>query len=159
MWFIRELNTNHIFTNPVVQKTFPRYLRIIQNVSLARFLLAKQLAIDPWLLKENNQDSIWSEYENISFEFRENIINWDNEVIEIKTVSPNYLDLKVKLASLLESPCRICERKCDRKRAEDEIGFCLVPEKGAIASAFLHYGEEPVLLPSGTIFFNGCTFR
>ena len=159
MWFIRELNSNHIFTNPNVQRTFPRYLKIIQNQVSARFLLAKQLAIDPQILKENTEDEIWEEYEKISLEFREKIPKWDEKVKETRSVSPNYLDLKIKLASLLESPCRICERKCNRKRAENELGFCLVPENGAIASAFLHYGEEPVLLPSGTIFFNGCTFR
>ena len=69
------------------------------------------------------------------------------------------LDLKIHLAKILESPCRLCERKCERKRTKGEVGFCLIPENGSIASAFLHYGEEPVLVPSGTIFFNGCTFR
>jgi putative pyruvate formate lyase activating enzyme len=28
-----------------------------------------------------------------------------------------------------------------------------------IASEFLHYGEEPILVPSYTIFFSGCTFE
>ncbi|MEM4161033.1 MAG: radical SAM protein, partial [Thermoplasmata archaeon] len=37
-------------------------------------------------------------------------------------------------------------------------GFCGVL-KPKIASEFLHFGEEPMLVPSHTIFFAGCTFR
>lgn len=159
MWFLRELHTNHIFSNPVVQRTFPRYLKIIQNKVLARFLLAKQFKIDPDILNIKDENAIWKEYDKISAEFRDQIEKSDKIPNEYQKSEPNYLDLKIHLASLLESPCRICERKCERKRSKGEVGFCLVPDKGSIASAFLHHGEEPVLIPSGTIFFNGCTFR
>lgn len=159
VWFTKELLTNQAFTNPIVQQTFPRYLKILQNEVWARYLVAKQTKIDPSILQEEDERNLWIEYDQISTEFREQLSNWDSQPTNLKIVSPNYLDLKIKLACLLENPCRICERKCKRKRAKGEVGYCLVPEKGSIASAFLHYGEEPILIPSGTIFFNGCTFR
>ncbi len=159
MWFINELNTNHIFSNPLVQKTFPRYLKILQNQTFARFLIAKQFEIDPCILKIDEEENLWKKYTQIASEFREKVRSFDIGVKVKEFNSPNYLDLKIKIASLLENPCRLCEKKCARNRSEGEVGYCLVSEIGSVASAFLHYGEEPVLVPSGTIFFNGCTFR
>lgn len=54
--------------------------------------------------------------------------------------------------------CTICPRNCgvDRKK---EKGFCETGIKLKVASAFAHFGEEPVLTGiygSGTIFFSGC---
>lgn len=159
VWFLREFQPNPLFTNPVVQHTFPRYLKILQNEVLARYLIAKQVTIEPALLKETNEKILWDEHDAYSVEFQEKIQLLDSKPLEIHKIEPNYLDLKIYLANKVENPCRICERKCERERSKGEVGFCLVPDKGSIASAFLHYGEEPVLIPSGTIFFNGCTFR
>ena len=66
------------------------------------------------------------------------------------------LDLKIALARRIYRDCHFCERRChvDRTAAE---GYCGVRD-AAIASEFLHYGEEPMLVPSHTIFFSGCTF-
>ena len=59
------------------------------------------------------------------------------------------------------APCMQCPRKCaaDRKTA---YGLCGESEELRIASACLHFGEEPpvtVFGGSGTIFFTGCTLR
>ena len=54
--------------------------------------------------------------------------------------------------------CGLCERKCGSKRSEGETGWCNVLN-ARIASEFLHTGEEPELIPSHTIFFNGCNFE
>jgi len=66
------------------------------------------------------------------------------------------LDLKVTLADRIYGQCHFCERRCgvDRRRGR---GWCRVGE-AAVASEFLHYGEEPMLVPSHTVFFSGCTF-
>jgi len=69
-------------------------------------------------------------------------------------------DLEGKLlrAGELSSPCRLCERRCGADRRGGKTGSCGVP--GArVSSEFLHYGEEPELVPSHTIFFAGCTFK
>ena len=59
------------------------------------------------------------------------------------------------------APCMQCPRKCaaDRKAAR---GLCGEGNALRIASACLHFGEEPpvtVFGGSGTIFFTGCTLR
>ena len=68
------------------------------------------------------------------------------------------LDGKLALAAELASPCRTCERKCGAERKECRKGVCGVLDS-RVSSEFLHYGEEPELVPSHTIFFAGCTFK
>jgi putative pyruvate formate lyase activating enzyme len=55
--------------------------------------------------------------------------------------------------------CRFCERRCGANRKKGEKGVCGVGESSRMASEFMHHGEEPELVPSYTIFFNGCTFK
>ncbi|MFO8132958.1 MAG: radical SAM protein [Thermoplasmatota archaeon] len=66
------------------------------------------------------------------------------------------LDLKLELARRIYHDCHFCERRCHVDRAATQ-GYCDVGD-AAVASEFLHYGEEPMLVPSHTIFFTGCTF-
>lgn len=59
--------------------------------------------------------------------------------------------------------CVQCPRNCniDRTR-KDSFGFCHESIDVKIASACLHFGEEPLVTVfggSGTIFFTGCTLR
>jgi putative pyruvate formate lyase activating enzyme len=35
----------------------------------------------------------------------------------------------------------------------------MIPKESYVSSAFLHHGEEAPLVPSGTIFFQGCNFE
>ncbi|MEM3399419.1 MAG: radical SAM protein [Candidatus Micrarchaeia archaeon] len=58
---------------------------------------------------------------------------------------------------MIES-CVFCERKCRANRLH-ERGFCGVSYDARVSSAFIHMGEESMLIPSGTIFFSGCNFR
>lgn len=68
--------------------------------------------------------------------------------------------------------CLQCPRKCgvDRtsisqiqtEKLTAKLGFCREPAEVRIASATLHFGEEPLVTVrggSGTIFFSGCTLR
>jgi len=64
---------------------------------------------------------------------------------------------KAGQARSILSSCRLCVRRCGADRAAGELGFCRVLEP-RISSEFLHFGEEPELVPSYTIFFAGCTF-
>ncbi len=83
---------------------------------------------------------------------------------------PSYLNLhrsgelarRLERARELQSPCRLCPRRCGALRAKGEKGFC---ESGTAAKVFRygpHFGEEPPLTGSGgsgAIFFSGCTLR
>lgn len=57
------------------------------------------------------------------------------------------------------SSCRQCPRNCGTER-KSKTGFCGEHKDIRIASACLHFGEEPLITVfggSGTIFFTGCT--
>jgi putative pyruvate formate lyase activating enzyme len=54
--------------------------------------------------------------------------------------------------------CHFCENLCGVDRSSGETGKCGLSQKSYLSSAFLHRGEEAPLVPSGTIFFTGCTF-
>ncbi|MFQ6020789.1 MAG: radical SAM protein [Candidatus Aenigmatarchaeota archaeon] len=66
---------------------------------------------------------------------------------------------KVKQAYEILKSCELCERKCKVNRAKGELGECRVGNEPIISSAFVHMGEEPMIVPSFTIFFMGCTFH
>lgn len=66
------------------------------------------------------------------------------------------LDLKIELTWRIYHDCHFCERRCHVDRAATQ-GYCGIGD-AAVASEFLHHGEEPMLVPSHTIFFSGCTF-
>ncbi|MFQ6106514.1 MAG: radical SAM protein [Thermoplasmata archaeon] len=68
------------------------------------------------------------------------------------------LDLKIVLVSRIMESCHLCERKCGVNRLEGEKGYCKAGD-ARVASKFVHWGEEPDIIPSYTIFFNRCTFR
>lgn len=58
--------------------------------------------------------------------------------------------------------CIQCPRKCQSDRNSGKTGFCGETENLKIASAGLHFGEEPLITVfggSGTIFFTGCTLK
>jgi len=67
------------------------------------------------------------------------------------------LEEKAAQAKDILKSCCFCERRCGVDRTAGERGFCRVLES-KISSEFLHFGEEPELVPSYTIFFSGCTF-
>lgn len=67
------------------------------------------------------------------------------------------LDVKIEIANRMYTHCEFCERRCGVDR-RNHVGNCQVKEP-RIASEFAHYGEEPVLVPSHTIFFSGCNFH
>lgn len=59
----------------------------------------------------------------------------------------------------LLSPCRVCPRRCEVDRLNDETGFCGVGAQPLVSSAGPHFGEESCLVGrggSGTIFLAGC---
>ncbi len=62
----------------------------------------------------------------------------------------------------MQSPCRLCPRRCGARRAAGERGACGEGAAARVYRAAPHRGEEPPLsgvAGSGTVFFSGCTLR
>ncbi len=137
-------------------KRFSRYKGIIDGNQIARYLIAKGIECkfklsDPiekleGLLKEKSN------------EFNE-LLNEDPLDLKNRVVQEiNYITLAETIANKYLEKCIFCERKCEANRFNGDKGNCLIPKESYISSVFLHMGEEAPLIPSGTIFFQGCNF-
>ena len=68
----------------------------------------------------------------------------------------SFLDLKTEIARQILGNCHYCVRRCLKNRLEGELGTCGCGSTFLLSTAFHHMGEEPELVPSGTIFSIGC---
>ncbi|MFX0092864.1 MAG: radical SAM protein [Candidatus Hodarchaeota archaeon] len=159
MWRVRP-DSISVWKNPEVVDRLNRYYQLIHKTKIARYLLTKAIPIEIDL----NADlpSLWQEHDRLAEQFKEFLKEYDerSDTGNIpKPVQNSFLDLKAKIADEMLKECCFCERKCRKNRAEGELGVCKVGKNAVVSSAFLHTGEEPVLVPSGTIFFSACTFK
>jgi len=128
-----------------VRALLPKYHDILEENRTAQYLDCKHIPVS--FETAQSTDELWELHEKALLLF--NVQN----TIQV----PSLLDLKIELADRLFQACCFCEHKCkvDRRKIP---GVCGVQE-AHIATEFLHFGEETVLVPSHTIFFSGCTFQ
>ncbi len=140
---------------------FPRYWGLLHNQAVAIYKLAKTV-----LIPDFSPDLPCGELERLHAVgrkgFKEKLQeNLSLEAFEKRQVpeGPNFMDVKIQLAREYLKKCVFCENQCKVDRTKGKVGVCGVSDRASIASAFEHMGEESILVPSGTIFFNGCTFH
>ncbi|MEM2875085.1 MAG: radical SAM protein [Candidatus Hadarchaeales archaeon] len=136
-----------------------RYFDVLEGRAPARFLVCKRVEVGAG--PSSPDSALWREHEEGMRRFRVLLRRVDSGTVgldELPVPRFSLLDLKVELAWRIMRSCRICERRCGVDRLSGEVGFCRVGKRARIASEFMHYGEEAVLVPSYTIFFAGCTF-
>ncbi|MFX0000137.1 MAG: radical SAM protein [Candidatus Hodarchaeota archaeon] len=145
-----------VWNEKEILRRFSRYRGIIDGTQLARYLIAKSVKCD-----FNLNDSV-EKLEQLlkvkSLEFNE-LLTEDFDYLKNRVVHEiNYITLAETIAFKYLANCIFCERQCEANRISGEQGFCLILKDSYVSSAFLHMGEEPHLIPSGTIFFQGCNF-
>jgi putative pyruvate formate lyase activating enzyme len=123
----------------------PKYFDILEGQGTARYLDCKQVPVK--FTSSQSTETLWAIHDKALHTMK----------VQNSTPPLSLLDLKIELASRLFQACCFCEHKC-RINRKNTTGKCGVQET-RIALEFLHYGEEPVLVPSHTIFFSGCTFH
>jgi putative pyruvate formate lyase activating enzyme len=135
---------------------FSRYKAIIDRHKTARFIIARTIPADFNDSFSNQQ--LEELLRSTSIQFNQILASNQEAICSRKTEKPNYIDLVEALAFRYLQKCIFCERKCGVNRIKEEKGFCFLTSSSYVSSAFLHMGEESVLVPSGTIFFQGCNF-
>lgn len=70
-----------------------------------------------------------------------------------------HLELKCELAGRLARCCTLCERKCGAARHAGEAGACGASRETPVSRTFVHVGEEPCLVPSFSVYLQGCNWR
>jgi len=145
-----------VWNNEELRRCFRRYRGIIDDKEVARYIIAKSLRC------EFNSDDTVEDLEKLleekSIEFNELLKGATKDIKRRAIVSKNYINLAEELALKYLEDCMFCERQCSVNRFDGEKGFCFISKDSYISSAFLHMGEEAPLIPSGTIFFQGCNF-
>jgi putative pyruvate formate lyase activating enzyme len=135
---------------------FSRYKAIIDGHKTARFIIAKTIPAD--FNDSFSTQQLEELLRSTSDKFNKILASTQEAICSRKIEKPNYIDLVEALALRYLQNCIFCERKCGINRIKEEKGFCFLTSSSYVSSAFLHMGEESVLVPSGTIFFQGCNF-
>jgi putative pyruvate formate lyase activating enzyme len=134
---------------------FPHYNSLLNGNDVAYYLMCKSI---PVIFSPNaTLDELWSIHNEIGKNFKESLQN--QEINRERIIFSSYMDLKVEISRRMLNECEFCENKCRVNRSIGELGYCGISEVSQVSSAFLHHGEESPLVPSGTIFFSGCTFE
>jgi putative pyruvate formate lyase activating enzyme len=132
----------------------------MQNQKPAKFIIAKKLPAN-----FNHEDSVqrlWALHDQLTDEYyrlENQIDNGQTSLETLETPKKSYLDLKIEIANRILEKCHFCTRKCGVNRLKGELGWCKCGTKITVSTWFEHMGEEPELVPSGTIFTLGCTLR
>lgn len=124
---------------------YPNYYNILKNKQQAKYLLAKHIPVV--YNKHDSLEKLWHIHDTTLCK----------KQIQESIQHPNLLDLKQTIAKKIYNTCHFCPHHC-RVNRNTSTGRCGV-QKSTIASEFIHYGEEPLLVPSYTIFFSGCTMN
>ncbi len=137
-------------------KGLSRYLDVVKDKLPSQFLISRSLNVD--FKKDSPLDELWEIHENAMKLFYEKL----DGIHSLEELSPpvesSLLDLKGTITDRILEACHFCERRCGANRRKKEVGYCRCDAVSHYSAEFLHYGEEPELVPSHTIFFTGCNF-
>jgi putative pyruvate formate lyase activating enzyme len=132
----------------------------MQDQRPAKFLIAKKV---PAMFSElDSAETLWHEHTRRMQEhsmLEKKIDNGLEDLDEIALPDRSLFDLKIELANRMLQCCHLCTRGCRVDRTRGELGYCRCGPDMMVSSIFEHMGEEPELVPSGTIFTMGCTMR
>ncbi len=137
----------------------------MQDSKPAKFLIAKRIPCEGDL-ELASTEALWAEHHRLSQHFKQTLSAVQLGKLHLKDLPEpdmSLLDVKTELLNRMLSRCEFCEWRCRVDRVKgDKKGACKVGAESRVSSWFHHYGEEPPLVTgrgSGTIFFEGCTFR
>jgi len=154
----------HVWLDEDVRRRLSWYYKVFNDEAPAKFMLAKTVDAgeNPAKLDLQNllelRRKLHSELEKLRREALEGSLTLEVYFKEFRS-KPAYslLHVDVEILHRLSRPCRLCERRCMIDRSK-RIGACRLDDKTYVHSWFHHLGEEPPLVPSGTIFYGGCNF-
>lgn len=160
MWTIWRPDASSVLTNKRARTSLARYFDVMQDRKLAKFLIAKKLPAN--FNKGNSLTKLWQTHNRLTREFHQLQNEVDNRKTDwekLSTPEKSYFDLKIEIANRILEGCHFCTRRCDLNRLAGELGYCKCGTQITVSTMFQHMGEEPELVPSGTIFTLGCTLR
>ncbi|UCB60300.1 MAG: radical SAM protein [Candidatus Bathyarchaeota archaeon] len=149
-----------VLKNKNVRASLARYLNVMQNDNSAKFTVAQNLAAD--FHTDDSLSELWKKHDQLLLTYVHLEEKMDACLKSPKTSaepSQSFLDLKIGIANRILANCHFCARNCGVNRKEGKFGYCRCGAQITVSTMFPHMGEEPELVPSGTIFTLGCTMR
>ncbi|MFB3889783.1 MAG: radical SAM protein [Candidatus Bathyarchaeia archaeon] len=159
MWKVLRPDAVAVLKDEHAKRSLARYFAVMQNTKAAKFKIAQTIQAD--FDEGQSLEMLWREHARLTGEFGkiEQEIDGRGSFDDGKAPEKSYFDLKRKISGRILENCHFCSRKCRVNRAGGELGYCRCGTKMAVSSIFEHMGEEPELVPSGTVFTLGCTMR
>ncbi|RLI05504.1 hypothetical protein DRO26_01970 [Candidatus Bathyarchaeota archaeon] len=160
MWQLIRPDAVEILKDEKCRFSLQRYFDILDGKKQAKFLIAKKIPAK--FDVKDPTEKLWKLHDELTNEYYRLEKKVDKKEVKIEEISsPNksYLDLKIELAHRIFQECCFCTRRCGVNRFEGKLGACRCGDRIVVSTYFAHMGEEPELVPSGTIFTCGCTMR
>lgn len=160
MWATWRPNARTVLKDKKVRASLARYFAVMEDEKPAKFLISKKLPAK--FNKDASIKELWKLHEQLSEEFYHLELEIDSrqkQFDELRIPQKSFLDLKIEIAKRILKRCHLCTRRCGSNRLEGETGYCKCGIQAKVSTIFPHTGEEPELVPSGTIFTLGCTLR
>lgn len=150
-----------VLNDKKAKHSMPRYFGAMQNEKPAKFMIARRLAAD--FVPEDSLELLWMQHGRLTDDYHvseKQIDKGDMHLEELAAPEQSYLDLKAEIARRILEKCHLCTRRCGFNRISGEMGlWCKAGTQITVSTMFEHMGEEPELVPSGTVFTMGCTMR
>lgn len=160
MWRALRPDAKSVLNDKAVRRSLNRYFAVMNNDRPAKFVLAKKLPVQ--FTEEESIKQLWHHHTESTekfYKFEKEVDTRQRSLGELPDPEKSYLDLKIEIAKKMLTNCHFCTRGCQVNRLDGERGYCRCGRKITVSSIFAHMGEEPELVPSGTIFTTGCTMR
>ncbi|MEM2500181.1 MAG: LAGLIDADG family homing endonuclease [Candidatus Bathyarchaeia archaeon] len=160
MWRIFRRDAVEVLYDERVRASLSRYFAVMNDEKPAKFMIAKKIPAE--FDEDEPLESLWAKHEKLTENFYRIQGEIDSGKISLKDIATpekSYLDLKIAIAKRILERCHLCNRRCGVNRLKGELGYCRCGTQITVSSIFEHIGEEPELVPSGTIFTMGCTIR
>jgi len=151
---VSRRGSDGILDEPGVKEALPRYVDVVRKKTYPKFMIA-----DSYECRYGRGDSterLWEVHDAMLEGFKE---AQDGTKKKPKPAVRSFLSLKTLIAHRIMRDCSFCERDCGVDRIHGERGYCGAGRNFSMFSAFPHMGEEPELVPSGTVFTGGCSIK
>ncbi len=160
VWTFLRPDSRTVLLDKNTRVSLARYFDVMQNEKPAKFMIARKLAAG--FKRDESTRKLWKLHDSLLnkfVRFEKQLDSRLKSLEDLETPSQSFLDLKIELASRILENCHFCTRRCGANRRGGSLGYCRCGTETTVSSIFEHIGEEPELVPSGTVFTLGCTMR
>lgn len=160
MWTFLRPDSTAVLKDRNARASLARYFAAMENTKPVKFLSARRLGAN--FSECDSVEKLWKTHDRLLKKFVRLEKKIDSRLTSLKELaapSQSFLDLKIEIANRIVEDCHFCTRRCGFNRTKGELGYCRCGAHINMSTIFEHMGEEPELVPSGTIFTLGCTMR